>query len=302
MNDEQRFKIINYIIKSEKFSYLNISREGRFLRAPFKTLFFYSLYFLNSFSPAKIGIKAKTVWGDAITGYSSASIGPVFYLGFQDAGITIFLLKFLRKGDIFIDVGSNIGYYALLAKTLVGPRGRVFAFEPTPKTFLILKKNVESFENICILSSALSDKTGVTDFIDYGSRFSAFNTFSKRTVDFLKDKGRIIRVKTETLDNFCQQNRIRPGIIKIDAEGAENLVLRGADFLLREHRPTIIFEVGGEKEWGKNNREALAILTNKNYKIFEADAKGEISIHRFQEVYAYNNLIAIPKEKVDYFQ
>ena len=264
----QRQKIIDKIIKLKPFYFLSM-RKGRFLYAPIKTIIFYFLVLFNQYSPIKIKIRARTIFGDKIAGYSSSSIGPIYYLGFQDPRLTVFLIRNLKPDDVFIDAGSNIGYYSLLAKNLVGPKGKIYSFEPTPAVCLVLRENTKNFSNIFINQTALSNKIGFVNFFDYGSRFSSFNTLFQREVGFLKSVEKTIKIKTETLDSFCIKRNIIPTTIKLDTEGSEYLVLEGASVIISRYHPLVILEVGGEKEWKGNCQKSLNFLSDHNYKIFE---------------------------------
>ncbi len=294
----QKQEIIDKIIKLRPFYYLSM-RKGRFLYTPIKTSIFYFFVLLNQYSPIKIKIKAKTIWGGKISGYSSGSIGSIYYLGFQDPELTIFLIKSLKPGDIFIDAGSNIGYYSLLAKNLVDSMGKVYSFEPTPRTYSILKENVKLFSNIYPRQVALSDRVGVFDFIDYGPRFNVFNTFFKRKVNFLKNKGKVIKVRTETLDNFCIKEDIVPTIIKLDVEGSESLLLKGTSMIISKYRPLLILEVGGGKEWRENCQKSIKILLDNGYQAFKITPEGKLIVHNIKEEYNYDNLIFIPERKIE---
>lgn len=301
MIDElKKQEIIDKIIRSRPYS-LSISRKERFLRAPFKTLLFYFRVFINQYSPARFKIKAKNIFGDEMCGYSSGSIGSVYYLGFQDPELTIFLIKYLKTGDVFFDVGANVGYYSLLAENLVGGSGRIYSFEPTPMTYAVLKENTKKFPNIYNFQIALADETGAMEFIDYGPRYSVFNSFSNRNLEFLSKRAKTIKIPTETLDNFCRKENVAPTIIKLDAEGAEGLILSAGKETLKKHRPIALLEVGGGEEWKENNLRAIKFLSDELYRVFELDASGDILSHQVKEIYSYNNLVFIPEEKVGYF-
>jgi len=292
-------EIIDKIIRLKPFYYLSM-RKGRFLYAPIKTIIFYFLVFFNKYSPIKIKIKAKTIFGDEIFGYSSASIGSIHYLGFQDPRLTLFFIKNLNFGDAFIDIGSNIGYYSLLAENLVGPKGKIFSFEPTPRTFKILKENTINFKNVKINQLALLDKEGLVSFTDYGSQYAVFNTLKKRIdKDFFKGKKtKTIKIKTIILDEYCKKNNIKPNFIKIDAEGTEYLILRGMSHILKSSRPLISLEVSGDEEWEENCQESIKILLDNNYKVFEIMFDGKLVEHIIKEKYSYDNLVFIPEEKI----
>ncbi len=299
MVDEiKKQEIINKIIGSRPYL-LSISRKERFLRAPFKTAFFYFRVFINQYSPVKFKIKTKNIFGDAMFDYSSGGIGSVYYLGFQDPELTIFLIKYLEDGDVFVDIGSNVGYYSLLAKNLIGGSGKVFSFEPTPLTYSVLRENTKEFPNIYTEQIALADKEGVMDFADYGPRYAVFNSFSRRNLDFLRKNAKIIKVPTETVDNFCRKENIAPTVIKLDAEGAESLILSATEETLKKHRPLILLEVGGGQEWKENNQKSIEILLNNKYQVFELNGEGGIVSHQPKEIYEYANLIFIPEEKVE---
>ena len=294
-------EIIDKIIKLRPFYYLS-TRKGRFSYAPIKTIIFYFLCLFNLYSPIKVKIKARTIFGDEMYGYSSTSLGSIYYLGFQDPELTLFLIKNLNPGDIFIDGGSSIGYYSLLAKNLVSPGGKVYSFEPTPRTYSLLKDNTKTFSNIYINPMALFDKKGIIDdFVDYGIRFDAFNTLFKRKVNFLKGKGRVIKIETETLDNFCRSKNIAPTIIKLDTEGSESLVLKGAAATISNQRPLVVLEVGEGEEWKENSQKSLDFLLKRKYKVFELNMDGNLMPHKRREIYEYNNLVFIPEESINFF-
>jgi FkbM family methyltransferase len=73
---------------------------------------------------------------------------------------TKFLKKIIKKGDTVIDVGANIGYYTLLFSKLVGKEGKIYAYEPLPENFKLLKKNIfiNKYKNIVLINRALSNK------------------------------------------------------------------------------------------------------------------------------------------------
>lgn len=149
----------------------------------------------------------------------------------------------LKPGDAFIDVGSNVGVLACLAGQIVGDQGLVLAFEPSFREFSRLLRNVEiNFltKRVYCFNVALSDRAGLSNFIQEGIEVSgrsrlAFDTGSSNS-----------RCMTQTLDALCPPEVIgsRNTMIKIDTEGAELLVLKGAPRLLEQgHLKHIIVEM-----------------------------------------------------------
>jgi FkbM family methyltransferase len=150
-----------------------------------------------------------------------------------------YLERVLSPGKIFIDVGANFGVYTLIASKLVGERGGVFAFEPTAQSFAILRQNIalNHFSNVRAFQVALAQARGKSWL--YHSWDPVGNSLGRDPV--CGDKGE--EVRTEALDNLLEENGVdRLDVMKVDVEGAEELVLRGAIRSLTRHNPVVIFE------------------------------------------------------------
>ena len=151
----------------------------------------------------------------------------------------IFLRQLLSAGEQFVDVGANIGLWTLTAAEKVGENGRIFSFEPNPATFTKLQKNVERNkiqERVLLYQCAVSSKSGS----------EAFFCASEHNVSQLAEHERAdaITVRIVDLDSLLEGapclNRIAG--IKIDVEGHEFEVLKGAERTIRKHNPWIIVE------------------------------------------------------------
>lgn len=181
-------------------------------------------------------------------------IGNTLYLNATDPVISTALLfdvyepyttkvflQHLRPGMVVVDVGANIGYYSVLAAATVGPTGKVYAFEPDPENFAILKKNIDTntFLHVEAFSAALSDRTG-TDTL----YLSPDNKGDHRLVAGLKEDRVGITVNTLSLDDFVATHGLTSvNVVKIDVQGAENLVMKGMSRLLQSpNAPVIFFE------------------------------------------------------------
>lgn len=147
------------------------------------------------------------------------------------------LQEWLEEGDWAIDLGANVGHYTLRMSNLVGPTGRVLAFEPVSETFELLSANVCSgaCRNVTLFNAAASDA--------FGSARMAMPSFSTGLVNFymasLSSTGQF-EVLTVPIDSIVPRKRI--ALVKIDVEGHELQALRGMqETLLRDH-PTIIVE------------------------------------------------------------
>lgn len=291
MNNSQRGKIIKVILNMEKLRHLG--RPSRILRAPIKTIFYYFLALLARIKPYKLSF--KTLWGDDMVSYLPEG-NTFYYYGYCEANLTNFLLRFLKEGDIFFDVGAHIGFYTMLSSKLVKETGKVYSFEPTPWTFSLLQKNTKNYDNVIINNVAVSNKEGDISFKDYGPGYGAYNTAHKDG-SVLKKKPVTIHAKTITLDIFCKKNNISPVFVKLDAEGHEFSILQGSTFLLEEVRPILTLEVAGGDMWSSNCKKSIDFLLSKKYKPYEMSQEGFISPHTIKENYKYDNLLFIPEEK-----
>ncbi|MHB8604252.1 MAG: FkbM family methyltransferase [Thermoplasmatota archaeon] len=150
------------------------------------------------------------------------------YHGVYEPAQTALVTRVVKPGDVVIDAGANVGYYTLLLARLVGPTGRVHAFEPHPANLAMLRRNIaaNSFTNVVIHENALSDRAGKVEFFEHTS-------LGGHSLG-IKEKGRehdAIAVDAVTLDDaLATEPRI--DFWKMDIEGAEGLALRGATAVL----------------------------------------------------------------------
>ncbi len=150
----------------------------------------------------------------------------------------------IKPDDIVIDIGANIGYYTLLAARSVGAEGRVYAFEPDPTNFHMLAENVKanSVSNVVPIRKAVCATTGTTQLLQ--KKASTHSLFDHP----LAPTKRSISIETVALDDFLstlsQADQQKISLAKIDAEGAEPLILEGlANFIKRKSTLTIICEL-----------------------------------------------------------
>lgn len=147
---------------------------------------------------------------------------------------TAFFEKVLAPGDVFADIGANIGYFTRIAARLVGEQGAVYAFEPMPAALRVLKENIQSFANVKLYEMALSAERGTGDFsVKKHGDTSSLGVHSGAI--------RTIQVPIETLNNVLKSES-RIDVIKIDVEGYELEVLRGATDIIARLKPLLYFE------------------------------------------------------------
>jgi FkbM family methyltransferase len=181
-------------------------------------------------------------------------------------------IEHLKPGMTAFDVGANVGLTAFLFSTLVGSSGRVYAFEPGTSSFQKLAAAVAlpQFANIRAAQVALSDRTGQQELFVYDDAHSSWNSLVRRPPELLGlAPTRTKSVDTSTLDDFCRVHQIaRIDLLKIDVEGAELSVLRGARQLFRERSiGRCIFEIGQTTfDAGTTPKELCRFLDDLGYR------------------------------------
>lgn len=296
MDISEKKSLKNKIAKRRELNIINSSRWNRFLKAPLYSLEFYIKQAIAYIHPYKV--RRKTLWGDTME-YYLPEAASVYYYGFWEVGLTNYLVNTLNEGDVFLDVGAHVGFYSLLASNLVGKNGKVYAFEPTPRTFASLKKNLQSKDNSESHNVAVLNKEDKIKFTDYGPKYSAFNSFKKRTDEdtlFLQ-KGIEIEVPAISLDKFCSNKNIKPTFIKIDVEGAEHVVLESMTQILTEIRPSLSIEVSGSADLKDNTETSVKFLQKLDYIGFIINEYGELSPCQPGDEYKTDNLVFIHSSK-----
>jgi FkbM family methyltransferase len=160
---------------------------------------------------------------------------------------TALFKKIVKPGDVVLDLGANIGYFTILAARLVGPKGKVFSFEPEPTNFHYLTKNIEvnNYTNAFAYQKAVADKAGTTQLYvcSYDSGHHTIHQYEG--IDAYRrgrqSNMRSVPIDTIAIDNFLQDKTDRVDIIKMDVEGAEALALNGMKGTLQRNPHIKIF-------------------------------------------------------------
>jgi FkbM family methyltransferase len=163
----------------------------------------------------------------------------VFVTGEYEPATTRVVKSRLEPGDVFIDIGANIGYFSLLASRLVGAAGRVIAFEPVPQTREELLTNVRLNRagNVTVRNEAVADSAGEARFFVGPADHRGIS--SLRSLD---DASGVLSVRKARLDDLVPAE-VNVGLIKMDVEGAEYLALQGMQERLRRDHPDLVIEV-----------------------------------------------------------
>ena len=187
---------------------------------------------LHSLCPQQ-GERTVEVFGSRITVDLSDYIQRSIYLNTLEPHESTLVEGYLKPGMTFVDVGANVGYFTLMAGSIVGAEGTVLAFEPSPYAFRRLLRTIESNQlpQVQAIQSGLSDVAGELQL--YLPKMSGNHTPTM----IANDGGTPINVATQRLDEYLTARGIdHVDLMKIDVEGFEPNVIRGAESYLQSGR------------------------------------------------------------------
>lgn len=187
-----------------------------------------------------------------------------FIMIFQSITVDQYHAKeFLKKDSVVIDAGANIGVFSVFAANMC-PEGKVFVFEPSKKTYDILLQNIKNYPNIRSMNIALGDKQGSGKLILAES--SGSNTLEDSEMYKNSEGARKEDIEVTTIDDFVKQRGInRVDFIKMDTEGYEKKILKGAAETIKKYSPVLSLSAYHHAEDKKMIPEYILSL-NRNYK------------------------------------
>lgn len=193
-----------------------------------------------------------------------------------EANERAFVRSYLTAGDLFVDVGANIGLFTLIGATVVGPTGKVYAVEPTTTTYQRLLHNIRrnQLSNVECVQGALSDRDEARLLTISTEGFAARNSLGQPTAGthFTQEK-----VRCYQWDTFSAEHGLigAVALMKIDIEGWEFTMLKGAQATLRRvDAPDLLVEFGeGNAQANGTSCAALyELLVGFDYKLYRLDA------------------------------
>lgn len=210
---------------------------------------------------------------------------------------SIFLIKYLKRIDTFVDIGSNHGHYTLISSCLVG--SRTISIEPVKETFKRLKMNVElnTLENVELIQLGISNEEG---YLNISNDKGPMNRIIDNTIKTNSEK-----IKVTTLDKLLR-NEKNISVIKIDVEGYEKQVLEGSyELLMNQFLNVIIIELNNSNEfYNYHEDETLCILEKYGFKPYTYSYRKELLVPLVKKNYkSYNTIfirnVDIVKERIN---
>lgn len=201
----------------------------------------------------------------------------LYFLGDYEKAEIDYLYSTLKKGDVFIDVGGNIGLFSLNASGIVGNGGKVYAFEAFKPNYEKFSKHLtlNNFKNVTLEHLAISEERGYLEIL-YNDHYDNVGMASFYLKDFTAKE----KVESISLDDYAKTHQItKIDMIKIDIEGGEFSALKGMSEILTNYQPKIIIEVNhiALKSSGHSEEDLIQILHEKGYTKTKILSKSEDS-------------------------
>jgi FkbM family methyltransferase len=228
----------------------------------------------------------------------------------------MFLLpEFIKPGDTVLDLGANFAYYTERMSKIVGDKGKVFAYEPIPFTFDVLKMLVKHFKlnNVTYYQKGVSNKTETVKFtvpkMDIGTlstgqaHISGRNNDAGNNQDYQFKQEETFDCEVVSLDEFYNNSLPNLTFIKIDIEGAELFALQGAKNILLQYKPVILIEINPVflEGFGLTDAAMLNFIKETGYEIFYLNDDTKKLVLLDKPLWEYN-FILIPAEKISMYK
>ncbi|MGX1690959.1 FkbM family methyltransferase [Brevundimonas naejangsanensis] len=245
---------------------------------------------LSSPSIPENQIQVAKVFGETLFGLKNERIfSKLLTDGIHERVETALVPQFARFGSTVLDIGANIGYYSAWLRHAIGPQGHVHAFEANPATAALFRRTMKEngWSNVTLNEVAVSDAREPI-FVEYVEDFEAprlpedFNLGGWTLVD--RAPG-CIRIDSITIDDYVKNHKLpRISFIKIDVEGYESRVLKGALHTIITHKPIMLIELlAKDTNSHKLSMEIVSFLDKINYVGCKTSSKPVSRLVRMRE-------------------
>lgn len=198
--------------------------------------------------------------------------------GIWEPWVTQVIQATVRPGWIVVEIGANIGYYTLLMASLIGSQGKIYAFEPNPAIYELLRENLEIngfLDRAIAVKKAVWEKSGTVEFGIASKHMGGSGIFTFSTPDEPVER---ITVEAVSLDDYFPAGS-RVDFLKIDAESSEFFILKGAQRLLRENPDLVMvleFFPGNIRNINLDPEQCLKWLVDEGFQIHRIEENGNV--------------------------
>ena len=186
------------------------------------------------------------------------------------------LPNLVLRGATAIDIGANLGYYTRPLADIVGAEGRVYAVEPVPVIFDVLKRNVAGRENVTLLNYALGSEERTIEMANDSVAAAGYFGTGRNFVSDGELSGEAIRFTAQMVQGsklFAEIGKI--DFIKCDIEGYERVVIPELRPIIERHHPTVLIETDGD-----TRRDIIEMFTEIGYRAYMLEAGREVALDK----------------------
>ena len=186
------------------------------------------------------------------------------------------LQQLVKEGDTVIDIGANLGYYTRPLADIVGAEGSVYAVEPVPVIFDVLKRNVAGRKNVTLLNYALGSEERTIEMANDSVAAAGYFGTGRNFVSDGELSGEAIRFTAQMVRGgklFAEIGKI--DFIKCDIEGYERVVIPELRPLIERHHPTVLIETDGD-----TRHEIIKMFTEMGYRAYMLEAGREVALDK----------------------
>ena len=225
------------------------------------------------------------------------AVSDQLFIGIFEQRERQFLQQFIKPGMNVLDVGAHAGFYSLMASKLVGPTGRVVAFEPSPRERQRLTRHLRlnRCRNVTVEAFAVGEHAGEATLLVFDEGETGCNSFH---LDNTKGTSPVT-VPVRPLDEYVAAKALpRVDLVKMDIEGGELSALRGAERLFQTMRPALICELHEKRTapWGYGARAIVDLLASWHYGWYIVEEGGTLAPLDPNRTLFLDNGVALPME------
>jgi FkbM family methyltransferase len=211
---------------------------------------------------------------------------------FQEFDTVLWLRGVIRPGDCVLDIGANVGQMTLEAAVLTGPTGIVVAIEPAPGNLNLLKRHITEnafADRVRVVEAACGARHGVTtSFYFVGNDRTTVGSGHSTNEQAVSSQSTLTSesIPLVSIDGLCREFGLTPNVIKIDVEGGELEVLRGAREVLRTCQPHVLFGFHpfGFVDPAHATREIRELLNHCGYNTPEPETIGAYNFSEYEAI------------------
>lgn len=218
----------------------------------------------------------------------------------SEVRLAAYMIQHLKPGQRVLDVGAHCGYFSALAAELVGKEGKVYSFEPSDLAHSVLAKNAVYYPQQKIFKQVVAETAGDKIFYEFPGSYAEYSSMDIEQYEgepwLAANPSKKHQLSATSIDQLTAAEGIAFDFIKIDVEGAEEGVIRGAMHFCSVHSPVIALEYIHPDRSNRSHEVAASLLASLGYEAWLSDEEGRL--HPAGDVPAFLKQSGLESENV----